>query len=77
MYKDNYPEMNVPVPQINANPVPDMSMGERTLALMQGKPYEQKRNAEGVPIDSQQESNDNFDFAMFEKAVCGTTNKAI
>lgn len=50
MYADDHPELHIP--EGNAGPPKNFELGDRTMALMSGRQYEPKRNADGVPIDS-------------------------
>ena len=73
VYKELYPELQLPnnTPAIQPQPPANIQLGERTLALMQRQPNEALRNSSGIPVDSQPEVNENFDYAMFEKALSG------
>ena len=69
VYRDVYPELDVPAGP-SAPPKP-FELGDRTKALLSGRPHEPKRDANGVPVSTQQESSQGFDFAMFEKTMGG------
>ncbi len=75
VYADDHPELHIPEGSAGP-PNNNFELGDRTKALMNGGQYEPKRNADGVPIDSQQESTQAFDFAMFEKTM-GKGSKAV